>query len=173
MIAKTVLRGAAVLACAAAVILAGCSSSPSVVAYVGNQSLTLETVDRVVGGVKTAMVGKNINNQVVINWMIQGQMAEQVIADRQITITDADRDKIMASIEDLQPMRANADARPLTDDLADVQILVQLVGEQELGAEFSKYNVKLNPRYGVFDPQTLGIADGASASLSEPSVQAP
>lgn len=167
------LRRAAASA-VALVALAGCSNaSPSVVAYVGNAEVTQVEVDRAVTGLRSALEeGQTVSSEAVVNTMIQGELAAQIAADRGLTITDAQRDSLLAQSE-LAPLVKVPEARELVYDLADSELVSQQVGTEAYVAELKARKVTLNPRYGVLDPDQKVLITGRSGSLSEPAVAEP
>jgi hypothetical protein len=167
------LRRAAAAA-VALVALAGCSNaSPSVVAYVGDSELTQTEVEQAVTGIRTALEeGQTVSSEAVVNTMIQGELAAQIAADRGLTITDAQRNSMLAQTE-LAPLVSVPEAKELVYDLADTELVSQQVGMEDYQAEVKARKVTLNPRYGVLDPAQKIVVTGRSGSLSEPAAPAP
>ena len=162
------LRRAA-LAAVAVVALAGCSNaSPSVVAYVGEDRITERQLEQAVDGLSgTLAEGQTVSTEAVVNAMIQGAIAEQIAAERDIELTDAGRDALLAQSE-LAPLTQVPEAREVVYDVADFQIVAQELGEEAVLAEIAKSDVTLNPRYGVLDPERKILVTGRTGSLSEP-----
>jgi hypothetical protein len=162
------LRRAA-LAAVAVVALAGCSNaSPSVVAYVGDDRITQRQLQQAVDGLSgTLAEGQTVSTEAVVNAMIQGAIAEQIAAERNIELTDAGRDAVLAQSE-LAPLTQVPEAREVVYDVADFQIVAQELGEEAVLAEIAKSDVTLNPRYGVLDPEQKVGVTGRTGSLSEP-----
>ncbi|CAA9299362.1 MAG: hypothetical protein AVDCRST_MAG61-847 [uncultured Friedmanniella sp.] len=167
------LRRAAAAA-VALVALVGCSNaSPSVVAYVGDAKVTQTEVDEALTGLRSTLEeGQTISSEAVLNTMIQGELAAQIAADRGITLTDAQRDSVLAQSE-LAPLVKVPGARELVYDLADSQLVSSEVGTDAYLAELKARKVKLNPRYGVLDPEQKILVTGRSGSLSEPAEAPP
>ena len=167
------LRRAAVSA-VALVALVGCSNaSPSVVAYVGDSELTQTEVDQAIAGIRSTLAdGQTVSSEAVLNTMIQGELAAQIAADRSLTITDAQRESLVAQSE-LAPLLKVPTARPVVYDLADSELVSQQVGAEDYLAELKARKVTLNPRYGVLDPDQKIVVTGRSGSLSEPAAPAP
>lgn len=167
------LRRAAAAA-VALVALAGCSNaSPSVVAYVGDSEVTQTEVEQAVAGLRTTLEeGQTVSSEAVVNTMIQGELAAQIAADRGLTITDAQRNSVLAQSE-LAPLVSVPEAKELVYDLADTELVSQQVGTEGYLAELKARKVTLNPRYGVLDPDQKIVVTGRSGSLSEPAAPAP
>src|SRR4051794_28283991 len=96
----------------------GCSrSNPSVVAYVGSDGqITQADLDAAVGGIsQTLQPGQTVASAAVISAMIQGEIAGQVAAAKNIAITDADRDKLLKG-SNLAPLLNVPEARQVAYD---------------------------------------------------------
>ena len=166
---RTAVAAGALLALA----LAGCGqASPGVVAYVGDQTITQSAVEQAVAGLSsTLQEGQTVSSEAVVNAMIQGTIAEQIAAEQQIPLTDADRDAVLQG-SNLAPLLAVPAAKPVAYDVADQQIVAQKLGSEAFLAALQQMPVKLNPRYGVLDPAQKVIATGQSGSLSLPAAGA-
>lgn len=149
------LVGAAV----AVAVLGGCAASPTDVATVGDTPISRDQLDSSLAGARA--VGQQFSNDQLLSVMIQGEIADQAATRRGIAITDADRDK------QLNPAVLKvAEARDLAYDLADIQIVTTALGENEFKKVITQADVKVNPRYGSWDPkQALAVVPG-TGSLS-------
>ncbi|GAA1427506.1 hypothetical protein GCM10009616_04790 [Microlunatus lacustris] len=167
------LRRAAAAA-VAVVALAGCSNaSPSVVAYVGDSQISQRQLEQAVDGLSSTLEeGQTVSSEAVVNAMIQGEIAAQVAAEQDITLTDADRDAVLAQSE-LAPLTSVPAAREVVHDVADSQIVAQRLGADAFLAAIAQRDVTLNPRYGVLDPEQKIVVSGQTGSLSEPAEPAP
>ncbi len=167
------LRRAAAAAVAVAA-LAGCSNaSPSVVAYVGDAQISQRQLQQAVDGLSSTLEeGQTVSTEAVVNAMIQGSMAEQIAAEQDIALTDADRDAVLAQSE-LAPLAKVPEAREVVYDLADSQIVASTLGSEAFLAEIAERDVTLNPRYGVLDPEQKIVVTGQTGSLSQPAEPAP
>jgi len=168
-------RAALAAAASAALLMTGCSqASPGVVAYVGESEITQQELESAVAAVSsTAEEGQTVSTEAVVNAMIQGEAAAQIARERNITITDADRDTFLKKTN-LAPLLDVPGAKPVAYDVADQAIVAEELGAEPFLAELEKRQVKLNPRYGVLDPKQKTIVSDQSGSLSEPApVQAP
>ena len=165
------LRRAAAAAVAATALaaLAGCSgASPSVVAYVGDATISQSQLEQAVDGLSaTLQEGQTVSTEAVVNAMIQGELAEQIAAEQGIPLNDADRDAVLAESE-LAPLTRVPEAREVVHDVADSQIVAQKLGADAFLAELGRRDVTLNPRYGVLDPAQKTVVSGQTGSLSEP-----
>jgi hypothetical protein len=153
--------------------ITGCAQAePGVAAYVGDDRITQRQVDDAVDAISTTLQeGQAVSTQAVLNAMIHGAMSEQIAERQGIAITDSDRVEVLKN-SNLAPLLEVSAARPILDDVADQQIVVQNLGERYF-AEISTINVTLNPRFGVLDPNQKTIITGQSSSLAEPAAASP
>ena len=149
-------------------VVSGCANAePGVAAYVGDDRITQRQVDDAVDAISTTLQeGEAVSTQAVVNAMIHGAMSEQIAERQGIAITDRDRVEVLKN-SNLAPLLEVSAARPVLDDIADQQIVVQNLGQRYL-TEISKITVTLNPRFGVLDPNQKTIITGQSSSLAEP-----
>ena len=161
--------GSAVLAATALLALAGCANAePGVVAYVGDARITQGQLDRAVAGVSsTLQEGQQVSRDAVANALIHGALAEQIAADRNISVTDAEREALIKNSE-LAGLLAVPDAKPIAFDVADQQIVAQKVGPEIYLTEVGERPVTLNPRFGVLDPAQKLILPDRTGSLAKP-----
>jgi parvulin-like peptidyl-prolyl isomerase len=157
------------LGAVAALALAGCANAePGVVAYVGDTRITQRQLDRAVAGVsETLDPGQQISRDAVVNVMIHGVLAEQIAADRNISVTDSEREALIkdSALADLLTV---PDAKPIAFDVADQQIVAQKVGAEAYLTAVRERPVTLNPRFGVLDPAQKVILGDRTGSLAEP-----
>ena len=161
---------AGVLAAIVVLLASGCAveGAPSTVAYVGNERITQKQLDAAVASVQAALgTDDEVSPLAVVNVKIQGAIANQVAAEREIPVTDAQRDALLADTN-LKPLLADPVSRQVAYDIATPQIVAQTVGTEAYLRDLQSAKVTLNPRYGVLDPATKTIIDGQSASLSLP-----
>ncbi len=163
-----VRRAALAVTLLAAVVTTGCSqASPGVVAYVGDAEISQSQLDTAVAAVSTTVeAGQTVSSAAVINALIQGELAAQLAAQRHISITDAQRDTFLKTTN-LAPLLDVPAAKPVAYDVADSQIVSQALGAKAYLAAIGKSTVKLNPRYGVLDPQQKTVVTDQSGSLSQ------
>ena len=155
---------------AAVLALAGCANAePSVVAYVGDDRITQGQFDRAVTGVtSTLQEGQQVSRDAVVNAMIHGLLAEQIAANRNIAVTDRQREEFLRAT-DLAVLLDDPDARALAYDVADQQLVSEQVGAEAYVAAVRERPVTLNPRFGVLDPaQKLITSVEQTGSLSRP-----
>lgn len=149
-------------AVAGAVVLGGCAQSPSNAAVVEGTKISR---DQYQSAVETG-ANLNLSADIVLSLMIQGEIAEQVAADRGIEITDGDRAKVL---EQAAPgaLEQVPQARELLHLDADRAIVVQRVGEEEFTQAVTDADVTVNPRFGSWDPQQALQVIPGTGSLSQ------
>lgn len=164
------LRRAAVAAAALlSLTAAACGrSDPGVVAYVGSDEIDQTQVDQAVKGLNSVVeAGQSVQVEAVVNALIQGQLSEQIAADRKIELTDAERVKALQG-SNLEALVNVPDAQPVVYDVADQAIVSGRLGPEAYLAAVKERTVTLNPRYGVLDPNQKTIVTDQSGSLSVP-----
>jgi SurA-like protein len=161
--------GGVLLGVVAVLALAGCGNAePGVVAYVGDTRITERQLDRGVAGVSSTLEeGQQVSREAVVNAMIHGALAEQIAADRNISVTDSQREALIKNSA-LAGLLAVPDAKPIAYDVADQQIVAQKVGAEAYLAEVRERPVTLNPRFGVLDPAQKLILGDRTGSLAKP-----
>jgi hypothetical protein len=159
----------ALLGVVAMLALAGCANAePGVVAYVGDTRITQGQLDRAVAGVSSTLSeGQQVSRDAVVNAMIHGALAEQIAADRNISVTDGERDALIKNSE-LAGLLAVPDARAIAFDVADQQIVAQKVGAEAYLSAVRDRPVTLNPRFGVLDQTRKLILGDRTGSLAKP-----
>jgi hypothetical protein len=158
----------ALLGAVALLALAGCGNAePGVVAYVGDTRITQEELDRAVAGVSSTLEGQQVNRDAVVNAMIHGELAEQIATDRNISVTDSEREALIKT-SNLAPLLAVPDARSIAFDVADQRIVGEKVGAEAYLKEVHDRSVTLNPRFGVLEPTQKLIRTDQTGSLARP-----
>ena len=161
--------GSALLSVVVLLTLAGCGhAEPSVVAYVGDTRISQEQLDRAVAGISATIAqGQQVSREAVVNAMIHGVLAQQIAAERKISVTDSERESLIKASE-LAGLLAEPDARQIAFDVADQQIVAQRLGAEAYLAAVSERPVTLNPRFGVLDPKRKLILGNQTGSLARP-----
>jgi hypothetical protein len=152
LIATTLLAGG--------IALGGCASSPANAAVVDGTEISRETFTADVEG--AGQVSQLTPDQ-VLSVLVQAAVAERLAAEEDITITDAERE------QQLNPeVLAVTDARHFVMELADVQIVAGELGEEQFTEALRSADVRVNPRYGSWDPQRVSVNPdgGALAQLT-------
>lgn len=138
------------------------------VAYVGEVVISQDQLDSALGGVQqTLQEGQQVATNAVVNVMIHGAIAEQIAATNNVVVTDAQRDKVLAT-SNLAPLLKVPEAKSIAYDVATQQIVATTLGSKAYLAAMEKIPVSLNPRFGVLNTTEKTIIDGLSSSLSRP-----
>jgi hypothetical protein len=165
------LRGVGVWVSAALLLpAAGCGqANPSVVAYVGPVEISQRQLDAAVAAVNESLgdQGGQATPEDLANIMVHGALAEQVARDHRIALTDAKRDALVGGSQ-LAPLLDEPVSRQVAYDLADAELVSQVLGAEAYQGEVAKRRVTLNPRFGVLDPARKVIVENSSGSLSRP-----
>jgi hypothetical protein len=104
--------------------------------------------------------------------MIHGVIAEHLAAQDGLAITDAQRDSVLKG-SNLEPLLAVPTAKAVAYDVADQEIVSQKIGADAYLKRAGEQQVRLNPRYGVLDPQQKLIVADQSGSLAKPVAPSP
>ncbi|MCW2805087.1 MAG: hypothetical protein QOF52_1172 [Propionibacteriaceae bacterium] len=170
---KHLRRAAVAVAVLATIAVSGCAQkSPGVAAYVGDQQISDRQLNEAVDGVNAAIGQESpVPRQDVITAMVLGEVSAQIAARKNIVITEAQR------AAETNPTLLNIPAaKAVAFDLADSLIVQQKLGSEAFLAEVKATPVEVNPRYGVWNPDTTdgSILNGEAGSLSQPAaVQTP
>ena len=121
---------------------------------------------------ETVEEGQQVSPQAVLNAMVHGAIAEQVAAENDIVLTDAERDALLVG-SNLEPLLPVPAAKQIAYDVIDQQLVAQRVGAQAYLDLVSRQRVTVNPRYGVLDEEQKLIVADRSGSLAKPSSPSP
>ncbi len=164
-------RAVAVGVAALALAASGCGKAePTVVAYVGDTSITERQLEQALDGISSTLQdGQQVSTEAVVDAMIHGEIASQIAASRGIAITDSQRDAFLRTTA-LVNLLDVPEAHEVIYDVADQQIVSTGIGGDAYLKATAAANVTLNPRYGVLDPQQKLIVSGKSGSLAKPTL---
>ena len=146
---------------AAALALSGCASSPSSVAVVDGTMITEREVSEA-NAVVASVIGadeRQTRKKVALDF-IMGAAAAQVAERTGVTITDADRAALIATDQAATRVAQDPAGRAWADAASTNILLIQQLGEEKVRAELEAVDVQVNPRYGSWDAQVLGLTEG-------------
>jgi len=145
---------AGLIALVAVAATAGCAnSSPDVAAYVGGTRISDSRLHEVTVAADTALGARGqLSKSGVLNGLVLGEIADQAARQHGLRITDTERDAL-ASPSNLGPLLGDDRARELAYGLADAELVRLRIGDQAFIQSVSEAQVRLNPRYGTWDPQ--------------------
>ena len=166
---KTRWAGAAVTAL---ITLTGCTTpTGDVAAVVSGIELTgaqLETANQAyarIAGVDAAQT-----RATVLSVLIRGEVANVLMARHGITITAAERERVIASDPDLTRLAQDPAVRTLVEDAVDINLVGDAVGRPQVLAEAVAIPIVVNPRYGgwstanfTLDPELSALARPATS----------
>jgi hypothetical protein len=161
------------LAAAGVLALTGCASgNPQVAAYVGDQTISQSEVDAVAKVLADSTSDTTDTGggyaATVVQIMIQGKVAQAAAAEKNITVSDADRQKTLASNTTLAALAKNPVSTTFINDYVDTGIILGTAEGQAATKELlSRTTIRVNPRFGVWDATTYSLVDGSTGSLSE------
>jgi hypothetical protein len=160
---------AAALAAVVVLLTSGCvGGAPSTVAYVGDDRITQNQLAAALAGVQqTLEEGQQVSAEAIVNVLVHGRIAEQIATQHGVSVTDAQRDELLAG-SNLAPLLEVPAAKQVAYDVADQQLVAQAVGSEAYLKDVQAISVELNPRFGVLDPASKTIVEGQSSSLSLP-----
>ena len=166
------------LATAGLLALTGCGNNPQVAAYVGgpgsavNVTVTQAEVDRIATAIAAATSDAYDTGAsfapAVVSIKVQSAVVDQVAKDKAITVTDAQREAFYAT-QALYPVLAKD---PVTHDfMVSYATTATVLSDKAAATAFAelmaKTQVRVNPRFGVWDDTKGSLVDGSSGSLSE------
>jgi hypothetical protein len=149
--------------------LGGCAvPSPGVAAQVGNVRVTESKVDQVNAAFAKVMGGSPAETRDrVLAVLVQGEIVAEIAARKQILLTSAQREQIIATDPIMLALARDPIARELSEDTADLRVVVGKLGVEPLLAEAGQMSIVINPRYGTWLPDQLNVT-GGGGSLSKP-----
>lgn len=149
---------------AALVVLAGCSPSPSTAANVAGTVITESALSETVDG--CAELGVVQSRQTMLNVLVVGEVAKEAARLMGVQIDQAAIDEAAAADPQITALMANPGCAKAVETNLVVSLLVPKVDQQKLMDQIAGIDVKLNPRYGQWDPATASV--GGSGSVSVP-----
>lgn len=158
-----------IVAALSVLLFSGCAHGPSVAATVDGVVISERSVQQATDALVAAYGAEPAEARLfALNRSVQGHLAGLIAADNGIALTEADRAKVYA----MQPQLADLAARPhgkaIADDLIDLTVVAESLGEDKLVAELGKHAVTVNPRYGTWDPKVGAAVGSGSLSVEAP-----
>lgn len=153
--------------------LAGCSvSSPQVAAYVGDAQIAMTQVRAVAQAIADASgdaAGPASGfESAVMTIMVQSKLAAKAAEAQSIAITDAQRESFYSQNEVYGPLAKNPASADFMRGFADLSVVVSTeAGVEAFREVLATTPVRINPRFGEWDPEQAALVEGSSGSLSE------
>ena len=165
---KPVRAAVSALALVLALLLGACaqdSGSPGTGMVVNGVAIPARTIDRLTAAVERVIHGSRGDAlDIVISNLVVGQLADQTIRERNLDITQADVDAVIAKSR-MREVAADPQANPVAQAYGRWTVVTGHLTEQDQIDLGSHLTVTLNPRYGVWDMQGFRV-DQAPGSLS-------
>lgn len=157
------------VALAVGLLLTGCSAPrPSVAATVGGVTITEAQLESTTATTANVLAGDPaVVRPAVLRWLILGQIARTIDAEKGLGLTDAQREQ-SATGSALAALLASEATRDFALNGGDVTYVANKLGSsQAFAAAAEGVRVSINPRHGTWDGQRLDLTKG-SGPLSEP-----
>lgn len=173
---KILHRIAGLIAAAAVVVTTGCAgSAPDVAAYVGPTRISDRHLHEITVAADEVLrtQGQRASSGGVLNGLVLGEIAEQTATERGIKISDSERDALI-SPSNLGSLLGDGRTRQLAYALADAELVRMRVGDELFLKSLGEAQVRLNPRYGTWQPEAYAqggsMVGAGSESLSLPAL---
>lgn len=155
-------------------LLAGCAAgTPSTSAVVNGTSVSESDVTRWSNGCAPAFQNTPAAvRPAMVNAAMQGALADTIAAEKSITVTDADRVRGVASMQDADLLMADPDCAEAVLAVSSLIFVADKLGTEAFTQAIADSDVEVNPRYGTWDPAAVGLSgNSGSLSASDPDFQ--
>ncbi|MDR1806944.1 MAG: SurA N-terminal domain-containing protein [Propionibacteriaceae bacterium] len=181
------IPGLLLAAAVAVTALTGCTQSPNVLATVGDTTIRQADVDSIVTSLNS-LFGERDYELKVTQWLIDGRLYDQAVAESGVTLPQALIDAAVAEDSSFATMAGDAAvteaytdlykwsvcytlATSSADDIAQIDAYYSTDSTAFDGAKFleaaQNVQVDVNPRYGMWDAELLSIGN-AGLTLAAP-----
>lgn len=157
--------------------MTACGGRASTAAVVGDQRITVAEVENLAGGLPEQLIQGSpaiAHPSFVLSTKMRSLAAEQVAAELGVPNLRAETEKMLAR-DQISPVIANdAEARELLVQVAEVDLLAQQIGPDNINRAFARVPVEVNPRFGVSGLEALPVNQGdVLPQLRNPSLSKP
>lgn len=163
-----------VAALAAVVATAGCAgAAPDVAAYVGPSTISDSRLQEVTVAADAifSTQGARANKSGLLSQLVVGEITDQLAEQRGIRISEGERNALLSN-SPLASLVGDDRASELANAWADSELVRMRVGDQVFVQSLLAAEVRLNPRYGTWQPdaylQNKSSVGAGSESLSVP-----
>jgi hypothetical protein len=159
----------AALATAGVLALTGCATgSPRSAAYVGESRISLEEVEHLSNEVANFTSDTSDNAATFRAAVVQILISNKIAEATKIEVTDEQRKQVLAADPSLPELEKVPDLASFISGWVDAQAIVATdKGREAYLAVIKDTSIRLNPRFGTWDSQQLGIVQGSTGSISE------
>ncbi|MDF1488741.1 SurA N-terminal domain-containing protein [Tessaracoccus caeni] len=152
-------------AVAALALLAACTPAPSTVALVGGTPVTAADLQRSIDGcAELGITTQQLPVKQHVLLLAAGELVDQAAEARGFEVSDGEL-KSLAEQNGSADLLGNEECAKLAYPGVKLTLLGQAAGQDELIAELKAIEVDVNPRYGEWDAEALGLAGSGSLSL--------
>lgn len=138
--------------------LAACSPGPTVAAQVGDATITSALVDKSFTSCQD--LGVQAPVATILTVLVYGEVAQGLASEYGLPLENSVLDQFVP---------AEALASDGCDDVfraeASVNLIASELGEEIVLDALGNADVEVNPRFGAWDPQALGVAGSGSLSV--------
>lgn len=151
---------------AAVSLLAACSPAPSTVAVVNGERITSEDLQRTLDGCAEVGYGTDVvPRKAHVMYLTAGELMRQLAAGHGFELNSGEV-RAVAAQNNPPELLANEDCAELVFAGSALSLMLENFTEDELVAELSQADVEVNPRYGRWDADQLGLTGDGSLSIN-------
>jgi hypothetical protein len=146
-------------------LVASCSTPPTMAFRVEGRSMSQAQIDTETDGCVQASGQERVSLRPrVALWELRGAVADQIIADKNLTIRPADIATVVADAG-LSQWLTNSECAQAVNAAARFDQVVSMLGSAEVIALAQQMDVVVSPIYGQWNPDKVAYS-GTSGSLS-------
>ncbi len=159
----------AAVATAGVLALAGCATgSPQSAAYVGPTPIGLDKVETLSQAVADFTSDTSDSAATFRTAVVQILISSKLAAATKVPVTEEQRSQVLATDASLSELAKVPALTAFIADWVDARAIVGTdTGRAAYLAVANQTSVRLNPRFGTWDPQQLAIVQNSSGSISE------
>lgn len=167
---KLVLRSVAGVL-AGLLLLTGCAGrDPKVAAVVGDVTITVAQVEQTAAGLAEFNEAPERAGEIqasVLSQLIGFEAVRQIGQSNNITISEADKQALLATSTDLTSASADPRLTDFIDGTLQAYLVAQTLGQEATAQAVAGLTVEVNPRFGTWQPELIEL-DTTGGSLSTP-----
>lgn len=151
-------------------LLAGCTPASTAFSINGvsvSERTVTTTTESCLRALGIPAEAAGLNRLPSLNNLIMGVLGDQIAMNENLTVTDAEATAAIPA--EAQGQLGDPGCKSMTEDFGRYVVVLDKVGPEKVLAYLREYDVKVNPRYGVFDPEQGQVPRGGTGSLSSTS----